>query len=290
MLFKDWFAEFFPVFRQHLSYDCAYEYNCIYLKHFFPLYDMELCDIKPLDVRRCLNTAVLYSYSRKRKVYYFLKQVMNEAVVNGIIQSEPVSVVKPPKKETKSVLIYECEQLKMLFDTDAPSKWLFLLELFTGLRRGEVLALRWENVDLQRKTLLVCQTIVNSADGLKLVNTTKSRKDRVVTLNDAAVEILENVKKHFSPDGGFLFQNKNGSFLSFKSYLRMFNNLFNAQHKKYPSLIRLTPHKLRHPYVKHTTKKYNSEKQKTQATKIVDLIAWGFCFCIVSYSKRSWTL
>ena len=48
-------------------------------------------------------------------------------------------------------------------------------------------------------------------------------------------------------------------------------------------------HAIEHPYVKHTTKKYNSEKQKTQATKM-DLIAWGFCFCIVSYSKRSWTL
>lgn len=49
-------------------------------------------------------------------------------------------------------------------------------------------------------------------------------------------------------------------------------------------------HTFEHPYVKHTTKKYNSEKQKTQATKIEDLIAWGFYFCIVSYSKRSWTL
>lgn len=36
-------------------------------------------------------------------------------------------------------------------------------------------------------------------------------------------------------------------------------------------------HDLRHPYVKHTTKKYNSEKQKTQATKM-DLITWVFCF------------
>ena len=53
---------------------------------------------------------------------------------------------------------------------------------------------------------------------------------------------------------------------------------------------RIRIHDLRHPYVKHTTKKFNSEKQKTQATKIVDLIAWVFCFCIVSYSKRSWTL
>lgn len=48
-------------------------------------------------------------------------------------------------------------------------------------------------------------------------------------------------------------------------------------------------HSLRHPYVKHTTKKYNSEKQKTQATKI-DLIAWVFRFCIFNYSKRSWIL
>ena len=48
-------------------------------------------------------------------------------------------------------------------------------------------------------------------------------------------------------------------------------------------------HDLRHPYVKHTTKKYNSEKQKTQATKM-DLIAWVFRFCIFNYSKRSWTL
>lgn len=47
----------------------------------------------------------------------------------------------------------------------------------------------------------------------------------------------------------------------------------------------LNVHSLRHPYVKHTTKKYNSEKQKTQATKI-DLIAWVFCFCIISYSKE----
>ena len=36
-------------------------------------------------------------------------------------------------------------------------------------------------------------------------------------------------------------------------------------------------------------KKYNSEKQKTQATKM-DLIAWVFRFCIFNYSKRSWIL
>ena len=52
---------------------------------------------------------------------------------------------------------------------------------------------------------------------------------------------------------------------------------------------RIRIHDIRHPYVKHTTKKYNSEKQKTQAIK-VDLIAWVFRFCTFNYSKRSWTL
>ena len=57
----------------------------------------------------------------------------------------------------------------------------------------------------------------------------------------------------------------------------------------HPEFPRIVFHGLRHPYVKHTTKKYNSEKQKTQATKM-DLIAWVFRFCIFNYSKRSWTL
>ena len=46
---------------------------------------------------------------------------------------------------------------------------------------------------------------------------------------------------------------------------------------KRAGLPRIRFHDLRHPYVKHTTKKYNSEKQKTQATKM-DLITWVFCF------------
>ena len=39
----------------------------------------------------------------------------------------------------------------------------------------------------------------------------------------------------------------------------------------------LNVHFLRHPYVKHTTKKYNSEKQKSQTTNFA-LIVWDFCF------------
>ena len=70
-----------------------------------------------------------------------------------------------------------------------------------------------------------------------------------------------------------------------KSYLHHEMN----RGSKISGVKRIRVYDLRHPYVKHTTKKYNSEKQKTQATKM-DLIAWVFRFYTFNYSKRSWTL
>ena len=79
---------------------------------------------------------------------------------------------------------------------------------------------------------------------------------------------------------GYLFVDEMGNLILPNAVTDGFAKLL-ADH----GLRKIRFHDLRHPYVKHTTKKYNSEKQKTQATKI-DLIAWVFCFCIISYSKE----
>ena len=85
-------------------------------------------------------------------------------------------------------------------------------------------------------------------------------------------------------ENGYVFTRDDGNLMNPDSITDWLNNFSEKHH-----LPHIHPHAFRHPYVKHTTKKYNSEKQKTQATKI-DLIAWVFRFCIFNYSKRSWTL
>ena len=85
-------------------------------------------------------------------------------------------------------------------------------------------------------------------------------------------------------DYKLVFAMTNGRPMEGQVINRAFRKLINDH-----GLPKVVFHSLRHPYVKHTTKKYNSEKQKTQATKI-DLIAWVFRFCTFNYSKRSWTL
>lgn len=83
---------------------------------------------------------------------------------------------------------------------------------------------------------------------------------------------------------GYVCINEMGDLIKPHYVTEQFPKLLDAN-----GLRRIRFHDLRHPYVKHTTKKYNSEKQKTQATKM-DLIAWVFRFYTFNYSKRSWIL
>ena len=108
---------------------------------------------------------------------------------------------------------------------------------------------------------------------------------RTVPIGEDAVGILKDQQAKIGTAGSvYVFPSVNGGPISPDSVLHMLHRVL-----KRAGLPRVRFHDLRHPYVKHTTKKYNSEKQKTQATKM-NLIAWVFRFCTFNYSKRSWTL
>ena len=162
---------------------------------------------------------------------------------------------------------------------------MFFLELSSGLRRGELLALQWDDLNVKDRILSVSKQVTR-IDGELVITEPKTKNSvRKVALSQQAVEIL--VREHEQhPDNPILFPSpRTGGYWSPDAVSRINRKLLAKagieEHVRF--------HDLRHPYVKHTTKKYNSEKQKTQATKM-DLIAWVFRFCIFNYSKRSWIL
>ena len=73
-----------------ISHDKQQEYLCIYKKHFTPIIDMELKDIKPLDCRECLKTTSKYSSDRRRCTYFLLKRIFAEAVLNDYLDTNPL--------------------------------------------------------------------------------------------------------------------------------------------------------------------------------------------------------
>lgn len=149
------------------------------------------------------------------------------------------------------------------------------------MRVGELLALTPQDIDFDNKVIRITKSY-QRLEGKDVVTDPKTPKSkRNVSMPDF---LCEELKEYIGRLYGLLPTDR--IFHLTKSFLH--HEMTRGAGKAGVKRIRI--HDLRHPYVKHTTKKFNSEKQKTQATKIVDLIAWVFCFCIVSYSKRSWTL
>jgi len=87
---------------------------------------------------------------------------------------------------------------------------IFLFAAFTGLRRGEILALRWRNVDLENRLL-----VVDSAVSAGVISTTKSRRFRTLPLTEAACRQLRIVasRLRWCDRDDFVFCGSSGNFL-----------------------------------------------------------------------------
>jgi integrase len=90
-----------------------------------------------------------------------------------------------------------------------PLRAMFLTAAFTGLRMGELLALRWRNVDFANRILHVQRNYVEGVD-----DTPKSHRRRSVPLSDQAVVALDALsrREHFTGPDDLVFANELGEY------------------------------------------------------------------------------
>ncbi len=67
--------------------------------------------------------------------------------------------------------------------------------MFTGMRRGELLGLRWSNVNFSKINLMVQKSLCYHSQGMELLKTKTERSDRTLALTRETIEILKKVKK-----------------------------------------------------------------------------------------------
>ena len=127
-------------------------------------------------------------------VHVTLHKALKQAVMDGLIPRNATEAVKPPQVRREEMRLLEPEQVKTLLEAARGDRLeaLYVLAVTTGLRQGELLGLKWEDVDLEEGTLRVRRTLATAKDGPQLTAPKTKGSRRTVSLTQSATEALRS--------------------------------------------------------------------------------------------------
>ncbi len=139
------------------------------------------------------------SAQTRRHIHRILKSALARAVEQQVLVRNPADAFKKrlPKVERKKMNTLSAEQSAHLLRAINHTRvyWPVLLALSTGMRRGEVLALRWKNLDLERGILRVVESLEQTKSGGLRFKAPKTEKTRAIALPVFAVDALRRLKR-----------------------------------------------------------------------------------------------
>src|SRR5262249_31846233 len=105
-----------------------------------------------------------------RHAHRLLSKTLKEAARHDLVVRNVASVEQPPKVDREEVIVLTGEQVRLIVERLRAHAIYpqVILALFTGMRRGEILALRWRSVDLDGKTLVVREAIEETREGRRV--------------------------------------------------------------------------------------------------------------------------
>jgi integrase len=161
-----------------------------------------------------------------RKIHSTLHKALAQAVADGLLPRNAADV-KAPRPAPKEMRPLSEDEARRLLDAAGKTGYafeaLYVLAITAGLRRGELLALRWDDADLKRGTLRVGRSLTREK-GRYLMGDTKTKKGRRVNLTPRTVAALKAHRKRqleervryagLHEDRGLIFSTQTGAIVS----------------------------------------------------------------------------
>jgi integrase len=127
-------------------------------------------------------------------VHVTLHKALKQAIADGLIPRNVTEAVKPPQVLREEIRPLTPEQAKTLFEAAKGDRLeaLYVLAVTTGLRQGELLGLKWDDVDMEAGTLQVRRTLTTAKGGPVLSAPKTKGSRRTVKISPTALEALRS--------------------------------------------------------------------------------------------------
>ena len=289
----EWYEYWLETYMKDTVKQSTYASYRSYLnKHFCVLGKILLKKLEPHTLQEFYN----YKFREEglspktlRNYHMALHKCLQQAVKEHLLVYNPCDAVTLPSGEKPEVVVFTNDQQRALVQASYRYRHRYgvfiRLDLCTGLRMGELLALKWEDIDFSTAQLHVRRTINRLAkyeahDGenkTEIVFGTPKTKNsrRTIPLTRTMADELARWKQQQAQDKiragdkytdyGFIVTNEFGHYFEQKTFKDYYDRLL-----KDADIGHFTFHALRHPYVKHTTKIFSLRLMDFQAQAYPD--------------------
>ncbi len=184
-----------PGMRSKVRYRTWRRYGQLLDRHILPVIGpVPLARLSPIHVQRALNRMLERGLSSTtvHHAHAVLRRALNDAVETDLVSRNAAARVKAPPMAYRKMTTLDAAQART-FLTEAAGddlNGLWVVALTTGMRIGELLGLRWPDVDLEHCLVHVTGTLSRGPAGLVVVPPKTRRSRRTIRLSHAAVEAI----------------------------------------------------------------------------------------------------
>ena len=159
---KDWLESY-----KHNLEENTYDSYCTIVSkidNYFSGKNITLENLKPIDIQKFYDSLYKKGLSSNTVLHYHanIRKALNMAVKLDITPSNSADKIERPKKSQYIGDFYTLDELHLLFEKskDDPLELVILITSFYGLRRSEVLGLKWSSIDFEKNIITIKHKVV----------------------------------------------------------------------------------------------------------------------------------